>query len=59
MIWQTDAMEVEEVISAVPRSEDVEFDLEHHLATVKYIGPDALEEILTRLAEAGYPAANA
>jgi copper chaperone CopZ len=59
MIWQVDEMEVEEILSSVPRTEQVEFDLDNHLATVKYSGPQALEEILLRLAEAGYPASNA
>jgi hypothetical protein len=59
MIWQSDAMEVEDAARSCPCTERVEFDLEHHLATVEYNSPKALEDILMYLALAGYPAANA
>ncbi|MHB8635734.1 MAG: heavy-metal-associated domain-containing protein [Fimbriimonadaceae bacterium] len=59
MKWLADAEEVEEAAYDCPLTERVEFDLDRHEATVSYTGQEALEQILVRLAEAGYPAANA
>jgi hypothetical protein len=59
MKWQADSMEVEDAAFECALTEGIEFDVEHHLATVTYASPKALEEILLRLAEAGYPASTA
>ena len=59
MKWLADAEEVEEAAYDCPLTESVEFNLDRHEATVRYVGEDTLEQILLRLAHAGYPAANA
>ena len=58
MKWLADAEEVEEAAYLCPLTESVEINLESHEAILHYTGKETLEQILLRLAEAGYPASS-
>ena len=59
MIWLADTDEVQDAAYDCALTEGIEFNLDRHEAVLRYTGAETLEQILLRLAEAGYPAANA